>query len=117
MSEQRPSGLIFPERPKKFTRHDIQEWINTLGERESAMLAHVVGEAEYRAGCETLREAAEHCAQLARKLAAEDRKTRSKAVRSVVGVLLTLHRNMENAARLFSDEAPVQYVDMPKEVQ
>ena len=100
-----------------FSRHDIQAWIDTLDDKQSAMLAHVVGEAEYRAACETLREAAEHCAQLARELWAQDRRTRSKAVRSIVGVLLTLHRDAEDAARRFSGLPPVTRVEAVKVVQ
>ncbi len=102
---------------KKFTRHEIQEWVSSLDDRQQAMFAHAVGEAEFRAACDTLREAAEHCAKLAQRLAKEDRKTRSKAVRMVVGILLTLHRDAEDAAREFSGEKPITRVVAPVAVQ
>lgn len=75
-----------------FDRADVQAWIDSLDDREAAMLAHVVGDAEYRAAVETLREAAEWAADLAREHGNGGKRKASRAVREVVGVLLRAQR-------------------------
>lgn len=87
---------------KTFTRTDIQTWIDTLGEREQAMLAHVIGEAEYRAGIQVLGAAVESMGVIARQHASEGKRKASKAVRDVMGAVLRVQRDMEATARHYS---------------
>lgn len=80
-----------------FTHRDVQDWIDSLTPRETAMLAHVIGDREFRAAIAALGEAAEGVAQIARNLASKGERDKSSAVRSVVGVILRVQRQAARA--------------------
>lgn len=74
-------------------------WVATLGPKESAMLDHVVGWSRSTGGAEALNEAAEFVARYANQ---QTSKTRAKAAREIVGVLLRVKRSYETAIERFT---------------
>ena len=90
-----------PEQPDggTFTARDIQDWADSLTPREAAMLAHLVGDREFRAAVDALGAAAEAIAGIARRLADKGQRNESVAVRSVVGTILRVQRQAIEAGR------------------
>lgn len=80
-----------------FDARDVQAWIDSLGPREAAMLAHLIGEREMRACVEMLGEMAEGVADLARAHGAAGRRKASRACREVVGTILRMRRAAQDA--------------------
>lgn len=87
------SDTTIADRPPH-TRAEIQAWLDTLGPRESEMLADLVGEKEYRATIHIVGVAANAVASVARKHADNGDPKASRVVREVVDLLLAVQRDM-----------------------
>ena len=69
--------------PRTFTGADVDAWVDTLGDRERALLEHVVGRGGFMAACDTLEGVTEFAFDVARQHASSGKRKASRAVREL----------------------------------